>query len=182
MVRYIAVPKGEGDTWHITDPRVTCGLNEWVLQWAHQRIVSGRRGPFAPSPRSSPPVFIVSFSPSLLPVLALLVLPTGPPCQDASLLVVDGRGAARRLVILSIASESTLRGEGLWRLFLTNLSNITFVGAGGQQVRGPACAQRVWGSWFRTQRWSKSMVPELRHRRGGSRKETLYRDGGTPSL
>ncbi|GLI71053.1 hypothetical protein VaNZ11_015968 [Volvox africanus] len=59
----------------------------------------------------------------------------GPPLPDrefieatqaASMQVIDGFGRQRRLVLLSLTSESTFRGAGLWELFLGNLRNITF--------------------------------------------------------
>ncbi|GIL86029.1 hypothetical protein Vretimale_9067 [Volvox reticuliferus] len=53
--------------------------------------------------------------------------------QAASLEARDAFGRRRRLVLLSMASESTFRGAGLWELFLSNLRNITFNGRDGSQ-------------------------------------------------
>ncbi|GIL61716.1 hypothetical protein Vafri_16116 [Volvox africanus] len=47
--------------------------------------------------------------------------------------VIDGLGRQRRLVLLSMTSESTFRGVGLWELFLGNLRNITFNRRDGSQ-------------------------------------------------
>ena len=43
-----------------------------------------------------------------------------------------------QISILSIASEFSFMGDGMWQLFLQSLQNITFAHRDGRQVRVPS--------------------------------------------
>ncbi|PNW84175.1 hypothetical protein CHLRE_04g224300v5 [Chlamydomonas reinhardtii] len=53
--------------------------------------------------------------------------------QASHLRVYDGRGRERKISILSIASEFSFMGDGMWQLFLQSLQNITFAHRDGRQ-------------------------------------------------
>ncbi|KAG2452156.1 hypothetical protein HYH02_003188 [Chlamydomonas schloesseri] len=53
--------------------------------------------------------------------------------QAAQLRVYDSQGHERKISILSITSEFSFQGDGMWQLFLQSLANITFAHRDGRQ-------------------------------------------------
>ncbi|KAG2425081.1 hypothetical protein HXX76_013990 [Chlamydomonas incerta] len=53
--------------------------------------------------------------------------------QAAQLRVYDVQGHERKISILSIASEFSFMGDGMWQLFLQSMQNITFAHRDGRQ-------------------------------------------------